>query len=60
VERLTRSDRASAAAAAAAHDINEEMTIILNSAWVSLQLLESGHPARVFLYDLSAATHRCV
>lgn len=36
------------------------MTIILNSAWASLQLLEPGHPARLFLYDLSAATQRCV
>jgi hypothetical protein len=60
VERLTRNDRASAVAAAAAHDINDEMTIILNSAWVSLQLLEPGHPARLFLYDLSAATQRCI
>ena len=60
MERLTRADRASAVAAAAAHDINDEMTIILNSAWVSLQLLEPGHPARVLLYDLSAATQRCI
>jgi len=36
------------------------MTIILNSAWVSLQLLEPGHPARLLLYDLSAATQRCI
>ena len=36
------------------------MTIILNSAWVSMQLLEPGHPARLPLYDLSAATQRCI
>jgi len=60
VERLTRTDRASAVAAAAAHDLNDEMTIILNSAWNSLQLLEPGHPARLLLYDLSAATQRCI
>lgn len=60
VERLTRTDRASAVAAAAAHDLNDEMTIILNSAWSSLQLLEPGHPARLLLYDLSAATQRCI
>jgi hypothetical protein len=60
VERLTRNDRASAVAAAAAHDINDEMTIILNSTWASLQMLEPGHPARPLLYDLSAAAHRCV
>jgi len=60
VERLTRTDRASAGAAAAAHDINDEMTIILNSTWASLRLLEPGHPARLLLYDLSAAAQRCV
>ena len=60
MERLTRADRASAVAAAAAHDINDEMTIILNSTWASLQMLEPGHPARLFLYDLSAAAQRCV
>jgi hypothetical protein len=60
VERLTRSDRASAVAAAAAHDINDEMTIILNSTWASLQMLEPGHPARLLLHDLSAAAQRCV
>src|ERR1041385_2515392 len=43
VERLTRNDRASAVAAAAAHDINEEMTIILNSASASIDLLAPGH-----------------
>jgi hypothetical protein len=60
VERLSRTDRASAVAAAVAHDINDEMTIILNSAWVSMQLLEPGHPARLLLHDLSAATQRCI
>jgi hypothetical protein len=53
-------DRANAVAAAAAHDINDEMTIILNSAWASLKLLEPGHPARLLLCDLSAAAQRCV
>jgi len=60
VERLTRNDRASAVAAAAAHDLNDEMTIILNSASVALELLEPGHPARLLLHDLSAAGQRCV
>ena len=60
VERLTRKDRAIAVAAAAAHDINEEMMIICNSTWACMQLLEPGHPARVLLYDLSAAAQRCI
>jgi hypothetical protein len=49
VERLTRNDRANAVAAAAAHDINDEMTIILNSTRASMPLLEPGHPARLLL-----------
>jgi hypothetical protein len=36
------------------------MTIILSSPWVSLQMLEPGHPARLLLYDLSAAAQRGV
>ena len=60
MERLTRNQRASAVAAAAAHDINDEMTIIVNSAWASLELLEPGHPARLLLHDLNAAAQRCV
>ena len=47
-------------AAAAAHDINNELTIILNSSWASLRLLEPGHPARLLLHDLAAAAQRCV
>jgi hypothetical protein len=60
VERLTRIDRASAIAAAVAHDINDEMTIILNGARGAMDLLEPGHPARLLLHDLAAATQRCV
>lgn len=60
MERLTQLDRANAVAAAAAHDLNDEMTIILNSTSASLKLLEPGHPARLLLYDLSAAVQRCV
>ena len=58
VERLTRKDRA--VAAAAAHGINEEMTIIFNSTWACIQLLEPGHPARLLLDELSAAAQRCI
>jgi hypothetical protein len=60
VERLTRIDRANVVAAAAAHDLHDEMTIILNSTWASMQLLEPGHPARLLLYDLNAAVQRCI
>jgi septal ring factor EnvC (AmiA/AmiB activator) len=42
-----------------AHQINDELTIILNSIWIVLQMLEPGHPGRVELYDASAAAQRC-
>jgi hypothetical protein len=60
VERLTNADRACAVAAAAAQDLNDEFTIILNSASESILALEPGHPARLYLADIESATQRCV
>jgi hypothetical protein len=60
VERLTNADRACAVAAAAAHDFNDELTIIVNSAAKSLLYLEPGHPARPYLSDIQRAAQRCV
>ena len=60
VERLTNADRACAVAAAAAHDFNDELTIIVNSASKSLLLLEAGHPARRYLCEIQSAAQRCV
>jgi hypothetical protein len=60
VERLTQSDRVCAIAAAAAHDLNDELTIILNGAARSIEHLEPGHPARPFLYELEHAAQRCI
>jgi hypothetical protein len=60
VERLTHADRACAVAAAAAHDLNDELTIIVNTTSHSLETLEPGHPARPFLLDLQRAAQRCV
>jgi hypothetical protein len=59
VERLTHADRACAVAAAAAHDLNDELTIIVNTTSYSLQTLEPGHPARPLLLDLQRAAQRC-
>jgi hypothetical protein len=59
VERLTQADRAYAVAAAAAHDFNEELTVILNSITRSLAALEPQHPARQLLLDLRSAAQRC-
>jgi len=60
VERLTHADRACAVAAAAAHDFNDELTIIVNTTSHSLETLEPGHPARPLLLDLERTAQRCV
>jgi signal transduction histidine kinase len=59
VERLLNVDRANAIAAAAAHDLNDELTVILSSVTSSLLTLEPGHPARPLLFDLQSAAQRC-
>ena len=58
MERLTHADRACAVAAAAAHDLNDELTIIVNTTSHSLETLEPGHPARPLLLDLQRAAQR--
>jgi hypothetical protein len=60
VERLTHADRACAVAAAAAHDLNDELTIIVSTTSCSLETLEPGHPARPLLLELQRAAQRCV
>jgi hypothetical protein len=60
VERLTQADRVCAVAAAAAHDLNEELTIILNGAALSIEMLEPDHPARPLLSDVRSAAERSV
>ena len=46
-------------AAAAAHDLNNELTVILSSVNQSIEALESGHPALPILLDLQQAAQRC-
>jgi hypothetical protein len=60
VERLTQADRVCAVASAAAHDLNNELTIILNGAAHAIEYLEPGHPARPVLSELEHAAQRCV
>jgi hypothetical protein len=48
-----------AVAAAAAHDLNDDLTIILTSVTASLRALEPQHPARAMLLDLRGAAQRC-
>jgi signal transduction histidine kinase len=59
VERLVKADRVWAVAAAAAHDLNNELTVILSSVTSSLLAMEAGHPARPLLFDLQSAAQRC-
>lgn len=46
-------------ASAAAHDLNNDLTVILSSVSSSIQTLEPGHPARPLLLDLQSAAQRC-
>jgi hypothetical protein len=59
VERLNYNDRACAVAAAAAHDLNNELTVILSSVTNTISTLEPGHPARPLLLELRSAAQRC-
>jgi signal transduction histidine kinase len=59
VERITQADRACAVAAAAAHDLNNELTVILSGVAGSLATLEPGHPARPLLCEARSAVQRC-
>jgi len=59
VERLVKADRICAVAAAAAHDLNNELTVILSSVTSSILALEAGHPARPLLLELQSAAQRC-
>jgi predicted TIM-barrel fold metal-dependent hydrolase len=55
-----RTDRTGIVAAAAAQELNDDLTVILNSVAESLRALEAGHPSRAYLLDLRAAAQRCV
>ena len=59
MERLLKTDRVCAIAAAAAHGLNNELTVMLNSVSNSIPTLEPGHPARPDLLDLHHAVLRC-
>jgi C4-dicarboxylate-specific signal transduction histidine kinase len=56
---MTKVDHAYAVAAAAAHDLNDDLTVILSSVSDSIHALEPGHPARPYLLDLQEAAERC-
>ena len=59
VNRFSRADRPYAVAAAVAHDLNNELTVILNCVAMSLEMIHDGHPAVPLLLDLQDAANRC-
>jgi len=59
VEPLTNADRACAVAAAAAHDFNNELTVILSGVAGALDAVPADNPARELLLDIRAAAQRC-
>ena len=59
MKMIGSAERACAVAAAAAHDVNDELTIILNVASEALASVHSSHPACRLLFDLQAAAQRC-
>lgn len=46
-------------AAAAAHDLNDELTVILTSVSDTIRRLAPDDPARCLLLDLQSAAQRC-
>ena len=60
MEPLTHADRAAAVAAAAAHDLNNDLTVILSAVSSVLAELPNDHPAREFALEIRAAAQRCV
>jgi len=59
VERITRIDRACAVAAAAAHDWNDELTLILSGLDNLLKSTGTEDPSREELMELRGAAQRC-
>ena len=55
----TGADRVCAVAAAAAHDLNDELTVILTSVAHALRGLPADDPSRALLLDLRGAAQRC-
>jgi hypothetical protein len=60
VDYLSSTNRACAVAAAAAHDFNNELTVIMSSVAEALSTLAADHPARPRLLEIQAAAQRCV
>jgi hypothetical protein len=60
VESTTQNGRVFAVAVAAAHDLNDELTVIINSLSESMEYLRPGHPAWDYLGEIQGAAQRCI
>jgi hypothetical protein len=59
VETIPKLTRAHVVAAAAAHELNNELTVILSSVTRSIEEIEPDHPAHALLLELRSAAQRC-
>ena len=59
MERFSRGDQACLLATAAAHDFNNELTVILSSVATMIDELGPDHPARAQALELQEAARRC-
>ena len=59
MQRHSKSERAYALAATVAHDLNEELTVILNSVAHTVDSLDPEHPAFPHMAELLASVQRC-
>ena len=59
MEHLNRAERACAVTAAAAHDLNNELTVILSSVCEAIAELGPNHPVRSLLVQARSSAQRC-
>ncbi len=59
VEKVIRIDRASVVAAAAARELNDELTVLLSSLHSVQDQLEKGHPALATIAEMQGSLERC-
>ena len=59
METTPKLTRAHVVAAAAAQDLNNDLTVILSSVTRSIEEIEPDHPAHPFLLELRSAAQRC-
>ncbi len=59
MERIFKLDKPYSVAASVSHDLNDELTIILSSALLSMELLDLDHPAVPLLLEIQCAAERC-